>query len=137
MGVVGSPVGTDTDPIQQRSALIAASWLAAASWSLIASTIWLPTVRTGLRAFIAPWNTTASWVQRSWRSASGSSRARSTPSNQTAPPVMLPAGGNSRIAPMTAVVLPHPDSPTSPRTLPRRRSKLTSSTAVRVPAGVS
>ncbi len=95
----------------------------------MASVIWSPTVRTGFSAFMAPWKTSERRVQRNARSEGPSSPTRSTPSNQTEPPTIFPPGGRRRMRPSTVVVLPQPDSPTSPSVSPRRRSKLTPSTA--------
>ena len=48
----------------------------------------------------------------------------------------LPPGGSRRSMPSTVVVLPQPDSPTRPSVSPRRRSKLTPSTARSGPLAV-
>ena len=68
-------------------------------------------------------------LSESWR--------MSRPSRLTCPPTMRPGGeGTRRISERTVTDLPQPDSPTIPRVSPRRRSKLTPSTAFTVPQRV-
>src|SRR5262249_44664218 len=65
-------------------------------------------------------------------------RVRSSPSNTTRPPTTRAARGKSPTMDRQVVVLPLPDSPTSPSVSPSRSVKLTPSTALttRVPAKV-
>src|SRR5437762_256391 len=57
-------------------------------------------------------------------------RVRSSPSNRTRPPTTRPARGKSPTIDIHVVVLPLPDSPTSPSVSPSRSLKLTPSTAL-------
>src|SRR4051812_23119905 len=56
----------------------------------------------------------------------------STPSNRTLPPTPPPPVGSSRITESAVIVLPHPDSPTSPSVSPARTLSSTPSTACTV-----
>ena len=102
-------------------------WLFAAApfavpWNSIGSTICDSTVFTGLSAFIAPWKTIAMSVQRcgAHRVLAAGQDARC---RRAAPrPRPSPIGGSSPIIARIVVVLPHPDSPTSPRRSPASRS---------------
>ena len=78
---------------------------------------WVPIVSTGLSEVIGSWNTTASDRPRSLRSFSGESCSRSCPSNITRPESFAFFGSNCRIA-RDSMVLPQPDSPTTPSVLP-------------------
>src|SRR6478609_6589364 len=63
-------------------------------------------------------------------------RARSNPSSRISPSAMASTGGGSSCITVIAVtLLPEPDSPTTPRTLPGAMSKLMPSTAVTIPRG--
>ena len=62
----------------------------AGSWRRIASATWSPNVRTGLSAFIAPWNTIASRAQRTARISRGV-EAPADPRRRTAPGRRPPA----------------------------------------------
>src|SRR5262245_46679589 len=81
------------------------------------------------------WRITAIRRPRIRRSSRWLLRVRSWPSKRTLPPTMRPARGRSPTIDRQVVVLPLPDSPTSPRVSPSRRAKLTPSTALttRVP----
>src|SRR5262245_34718567 len=114
--------------------------------SMIASTIWLPTVWTGLNEDIGSWKMSAISAPRMARTSSpfGASVARSTTGSAAAPP----AGLRKRISPSTmrpgrstilridraVTLLPHPLSPTMPSVARGKRSKLTPSTALTVPS---
>ena len=60
--------------------------------------------------------------------SSGSSRS-GVPSNVTSPATIWPPRGNKRMTAFAVIVLPEPDSPTMPTTVPRRTRSPTSSTA--------
>ena len=95
------------------------------AWISIGSTSARPIVKRGFRLAYGFWNTT--WMRRriGWRSRSESFRM-SRPSKITSPPV----GSCSRSSDKPIVVLPDPDSPTTPSVWPRLSSKLTSCTAL-------
>ncbi len=93
-----------------------------------ASTIWEPIVRTGLRAFIAPWKTIAMSTQRCGRTLSSPSARRSLPSRSTLPET-LAVGGSSPSTASAVVVFPQPDSPTRPSRSPAASDMLTPCTA--------
>ena len=78
---------------------------------------WVPIVSTGLSEVIGSWNTTASERPRNLRSFSGESCSRSCPSNITRPESFAFFGSNCRIA-RDSMVLPQPDSPTTPSVWP-------------------
>ena len=90
------------------------------------SAICRPIRYTGLREFIAPWNTIARSCQRVARSCWSFSVRMSVccpdrSVKMTSPPVMRPGGGSSRVAAYASVDLPQPDSPARPSTSPRLR----------------
>src|SRR5437870_11509897 len=61
----------------------------------------------------------------------------SRPSNSIDPDTILPGGsGINRMIERLATVFPDPDSPTIPKVSPRRRAKLTPSTAFTTPSSV-
>src|SRR3972149_3158980 len=68
----------------------------------------------------------------SFRISSLPSFKRSRPSKNIYPEMMRPGWGINRIRLSAVTLFPHPDSPTSPSTLPLSILKLTSSTARRV-----
>jgi hypothetical protein len=107
------------------------------SCARIASASCAPTRSTGLSAFIAPCGTSEIDCQRSRRRSSGRSARRSTPSSSTRPLSIRPGGLISPRIAIAVVLLPLPDSPTSPRISPRRRSRPRSETAVKRPRAVS
>ena len=92
------------------------------------STIWEPIRRTGLNAFIAPWNTMAISVQRALFTLSSPSAMMSVPFSSTSPENSA-VGGSSPSRARTVVLLPQPDSPTSPARSAASRVKLTPRTA--------
>ena len=87
-----------------------------------------PTVCTGLSAFIAPWKTIASSVQRCGRIVSSPPARMSWPFSSTRPDTHALGGSRPR-RPSTLVVLPQPDSPTSPSRSPASRASDTPWTA--------
>jgi hypothetical protein len=94
-------------------------------WMAIGSTSVWPMVKRGFRLAYGFWKTI--WMRRriSWRSRS-LARSRFWPSKMTSPPV----GSCRRSSVRPIVVLPEPDSPTTPSVWPRRSVKLTSCTAL-------
>ena len=75
-------------------------------------------------------------LPRSLRIDSSSSAHRSRPSNSMRPPAISPLGGRSRMTVVAIVLLPQPDSPTTPTISPGSTWKLTSRMAVRMPSRV-
>src|SRR6266567_3169922 len=103
----------------------------------IASLNCAPIEVTGLSAFIALCMTTDMSFQRTAASCESVSPTMLVPLNTTLPPA-TPAGGLSSCAIANSRVdLPQPDSPTMPMNSPRPRSKLTLSTALRLPCLVA
>ena len=119
----GIPTDSSSSPTRRLAAEPRAS-----PCSSSASTIWLPTVRTGFSAFIAPWNTIAMSTQRCGRIEDSPPASTSTPSSSTRP-AALALGGRSPMIASAVVVLPQPDSPTSPSRSPRSSVKPTPCTA--------
>src|SRR5438874_5790096 len=115
-------------------------------WSRIASTIWLPTLWTGLNEDIGSWKISAISAPRiariSWPFGSSCARftVRAGPPltggrrNQISPSTIRP--GRSTILKMDRAVtlLPQPLSPTMPSVAPGAMSKLTPSTAFTRPS---
>ena len=97
--------------------------------------ICVPMVSTGLSEVIGSWKTTASSGPRSLRSASGGRVARSRPPSITRPLSRARLGSNCRMV-RDSMVLPQPDSPTTPRVRPGARLRSTLSTARKAPRGV-
>src|SRR5687768_14125541 len=91
---------------------------------------------TGFSVIIGSWNTIAMRAPRMRRICSSGSATRSLPSNRIRPPTTRPGGSTSPRIENPVTVLPHPDSPTRPRTSPGRTLKLTPSTARTTPARV-
>ena len=94
-------------------------------WMTIGSTSVWPMVKRGFRLAYGFWNTI--WMRRRmpWRSRS-LSLSRFLPSKMTSPPV----GSCRRSSVRPIVVLPEPDSPTTPSVCPLRSWKLTFCTAL-------
>jgi hypothetical protein len=99
------------------------------SCARIASTNWSPTRITGLRAFIALWNTIETFRHRKRRMSSSLLPTRSSPRKTMLPPEIRPGGRRIRITAFAMVVLPQPDSPASPRISPSWTVRSTPSTA--------
>ena len=111
------PTSSSSSPQRACAALPRAT-----PWSSIASTIWWPMRCTGLNAFIAPWKTIAMSFQRCGRTESSPRARMSSPSSSTRP-ATLALGGSRPISARLSVVLPQPDSPTSPMRCPRSSVK--------------
>jgi len=93
---------------------------------------------SGESAVIGSWNTMPIWPPRIARNSSIGKASRSRPWNNARPPSITAGGRASKRSRLSAVtVLPQPDSPTSPRTSPRRISNDTPSTARTNPAAVA
>ena len=115
-------------------------------WSRIVSTIWFPTVWTGLNEVIGSWKTSPISPPRIWRISrpSGSSCATSTVASGCPSPAGAGAGSpRSRSGPgrstmrridRAVTLFPQPLSPTMPRVRPAWSSKLAPSTALTVPS---
>ena len=73
------------------------------------------------------------FAPRMVRISAGSSDSRSRPSNMIFPEMILPGGGTRLRMESAVTVLPHPDSPTSPRTRPFGSLILRLSTALITP----
>ena len=106
------------------------------SCALMVSANCCPMRMTGLSEFIAPCGMRAICAKRAWRISSSDSSSMSTPSRSALPPVISPGGSISRMSANAVVVLPDPDSPTSPNRSPGLRVKVTPSTAFIGPRGV-
>jgi hypothetical protein len=97
-------------------------------WKTIGSLICLPTRCTGFMALIAPWKTMAAWVQRTARALFSPSASTSTPSRRTLP-ATLAKEGSKPMAARISVVLPQPDSPSTPTRSPASTVRSTPRTA--------
>lgn len=82
------------------------------------SSTWVEMRCTGDRAFMARWNTTAIWVQRSSFICASESASRSLPSKSAWPLTAVCLGSCRRSRAMAMVDLPLPDSPTIPMDSP-------------------
>ena len=94
------------------------------------SAIWRPTGDSGLSAVIGSWKIMAMRLPRRRRISAGEASWISSPSSTILPP---PSDSGRRSRPMTAsavMLLPQPDSPTSPNASPRPISNETFSTAL-------
>ncbi len=102
-------------------------------WMAIGSTSVLPMVKRGFSEAYGFWKTT--WMRRRTGSISRAvSVSRSRPSNSTRPASGPPVGSCSRSSVRPIVVLPEPDSPTTPSVWPRRSVKLAAFTALELAA---
>ena len=111
------------------SARSIASFHEAPSCSTNISAIWRPTGDNGLSAVIGSWKIMAMRLPRSRRISAAEASWISWPSSTMRP---LPSDKGRRNRPMMAsavMLLPQPDSPTSPKASPRPISNDTSSTA--------
>jgi hypothetical protein len=93
-----------------------------------------PIELTGLSAFMADCITTERPRQRSVLSALSDIATMFWPENSTLPPLTSAGGVSRRAMAKSNVDLPHPDSPTTARNSRSASSKLTSFTALAVPA---
>ena len=98
----------------------------------IASRSWSPIVNTGFSEVCGSCRIIEIRLPRISRISFGVRCRMSSPFSSTWPPrVLAPPFGNSRMIDSAVRLLPQPDSPTRPRTSPRRSEKLTPSTALR------
>src|SRR5215213_8175486 len=95
------------------------------------SAIWRPMVSDGLSDVIGFWKIMAIRLPRIRRIASSGTSSSGVPAKPTLPATMRPPDGKSRMTALAVIVLPDPDSPTMPTTVPRRTVKPTLSTARR------
>src|SRR5262245_10090042 len=96
----------------------------------------LPMVMTGLSELIGSWKTMAISVPSSSRISRSSRPTSSRPMNLTLPERRTLSLGSRFMIERARIVLPDPDSPTTPSVLPRASRKLTPSTALTRPRGV-
>src|SRR5215475_13805187 len=89
-------------------------------------------VKSGFREAMGSWRIMAIRRPRIRRNSRWLLRVRSSPSNRTRPPTMRAARGRRPTIDRHVVVLPLPDSPTSPKVSPSWRVKLTRSTALTI-----
>jgi hypothetical protein len=107
------------------------------SWAVIASRIWAPTLVTGFSDVIGSWKIMATSLPRKRRISSWSILVTSRSRNQMWPPTMRPGSGTRRRIDSAVMVLPQPDSPTTPSVSPSSTCRLTPSTARTVPREVA
>jgi hypothetical protein len=93
------------------------------------SATWSPIVNSGFNDAIGSCRIIAIFLPRMWRISSGDFASRSSPSNSILPPAFFAAVGSSRRIDSASVVLPDPDSPTTPSVSPRSSAMVTLSTA--------
>jgi hypothetical protein len=100
----------------------------------IASRSWSPIENTGLSEVCGSCSTMEMRRPRMSRISAGVRSRIFSPSSRTSPlMVRAPPLGSRRITDSAVTLLPQPDSPTRPSTSPRRRVKLTPSTALTTP----
>ncbi len=98
-------------------------------WIVIGSTSVWPIVKRGLSDAYGFWNTT--WMRfRIGSSSAFDSASRSRPSKIALPPAGPPLGSCRRSSVRPSVVLPEPDSPTTPSVWPARSLKVAPRTAL-------
>src|SRR5690606_906733 len=100
------------------------------------SVIWRPTFSTGFSVVNGSWKIMASWLPRRRRISRSDFRTRSSPMNRISPPTMRPGWLTSRMMDAAVMLLPQPDSPTTPTVSPGYSWKLTPSTALTTPRSV-
>ncbi len=100
------------------------------------SVICLPIFMTGLSDVMGSWKIMAISRPQILRRSRSDMVVSSTPSNCTVPPRSTLRLGRRPMIERDRMVLPEPDSPTTPSVLPRSRVRLTPSTARTVPSGV-
>ena len=110
-------------------------WRDSLWWSRIASTIWSPTVKTGLREVIGSWKIMEIWSPRILRIRSAAAPEGPAPRAGSRLPSIRPGGsGTSRRMERAVTLLPQPDSPTMPSVSPSCTLKSTPSTAGETPS---
>ena len=118
------------------TALIFASFRLIFRCSRSDSVICLPIVMTGLSELIGSWKTIATSAPQMWRISLSLSVTRSRPMNMTLPERRTFSFGRRFMIDRARIVLPDPDSPTTPSVVPRASVRLTPSTARTRPRGV-
>ena len=101
-----------------------------------ASAIWSPQVKTGLSEVIGSWKIIEMSLPRTSRRSSSGSVTRSRPSSRIWPATIRPGRLMSPRMDMAVMLLPQPDSPTTPSVFPSPMVKLIPSTALTVPSCV-
>src|SRR5258706_7901865 len=95
-------------------------------------------VKAGLSDVIGSWKIIEMRSPRTARIRAAGSASRFAPSKRISPAAMRPGGlATSPMMESAVTLLPQPDSPTSPSVRPASSVKLTSSTALKVPASVA
>jgi hypothetical protein len=102
-------------------------------WMRSASASWSPTRCTGVKACSGSWKTIAIRRPRIRANSLTGRPSSSSPRRRTEPPTRASAGA-SPIRASAVSVLPVPDSPTRPRTSPRRRVRSTPRTTGEAPS---
>ncbi len=87
-------------------------------WSETASAIWSPTVKTGFSEVIGSWKIIEIALPRTSLISSSLSLRRSRPSSRISPATVRPGRSTRRMADSAVMLLPHPDSPTTPSVWP-------------------
>ena len=106
------------------------------SCAVMASSIWRPTFVTGFSEVMGSWKIIATSLPRKSRISSSVIFVTSFPRNRILPEVILPGSGSNRRIDRAVMVLPQPDSPTTPRVSPASTWKVTPSTARTTPRDV-
>ena len=121
---------------RRSSARARATFFEAVPCTTIGSMIWSPIRRTGFSALRGFCDTMPTRVPRVRRIATSSARNMSTPATSTVPERVTSARANAPTIERRIIVLPEPDSPTTPSASPGATSSDTPSTACTSPAGV-
>ena len=126
------PTSVRTWTVFSLASVLETSW-----WMRMASRIWLPTVKTGLRLVMGSWKIMAmSFPRISCIRFSGTS-SRFWPSKRISPSGYEAGGlGFSCMTESAVTLLPLPDSPTIPNVSPGSREYETPSTALTTPSWV-
>src|SRR5690606_4346780 len=98
-------------------------------------TCW-PTRSTGLRVVNGSWKIMAMRLPRQRRSSRSDLPARFSPNSRISPATMRPGCGTKPMMDRAVMLLPQPDSPTTPTVSPGYSWKLTPSTALTTPRSV-
>ena len=101
-----------------------------------ASAIWSPQVKTGLSEVIGSWKIMLTWSPRMSRISPSLLASRFSPLSRISPATILPGRSMSRMTLRLVMLLPQPDSPTTPSVCPCPISNVTSSTALTTPSWV-
>ncbi len=111
--------GSGTRTSASSSAARLRAWLLLMpKWMRSGSAIWRPTRMAGLSTAIGSWKITPMSLPRILRHSRSLRSVTSRPSKQTLPRVMRPGAGVRPSAESIVMLLPEPDSPTTPRVSP-------------------